>query len=93
MNHCSLEKYRLHTSYFIYFAFTFHFQNKVYDEIYCVLGDSDQPITIEDTTKLVYLEQVLKETLRLYPIVPLFTRELEDDVKISEYDRFSILSL
>lgn len=57
-------------------------QDKVYDEIYEVLGDSDQTITIEDTTKLVYLEQVLRETLRLFPVGPVLLRQLQDDVKI-----------
>ncbi|XP_022166735.1 cytochrome P450 4C1-like [Myzus persicae] len=57
-------------------------QDKVYDEIYEVFQDSDETITIEDTTKLVYLEQVLKETLRLFPVLPLVFRELQDDVKI-----------
>ncbi|XP_016658611.1 cytochrome P450 4C1 isoform X3 [Acyrthosiphon pisum] len=57
-------------------------QNKVYDEIYDVLGDGDQTITTEDTIKLVYLEQVLKETLRLFPVLPLVIRKLQDDVKI-----------
>lgn len=56
----------------------------MYDEIYEVLGDGDQTITIEDTYKLVYLEQVLKETLRLYPLVPSIFRKLDDNVKIGE---------
>lgn len=59
-------------------------QDKVYDEIYHVLGDTDQLITIEDTTKLVYLEQCIRETLRLYPIGPLLLRQLQDDIKICE---------
>ncbi|KAE9541566.1 hypothetical protein AGLY_003557 [Aphis glycines] len=54
-------------------------QDKVYDEIFEVLGDGDQTITIEDTTKLVYLEQCIRETLRLYPLVPVFLRQLDDD--------------
>lgn len=62
----------------------FTFQSKVYDEIYDVFGDGDQTITTEDTTKLVYLEQVLKETLRLFPVLPVVFRELQDDIKISE---------
>lgn len=57
-------------------------QSKVYDEIYDVFGDGDQTITTEDTTKLVYLEQVLKETLRLFPVLPVVFRELQDDIKI-----------
>jgi len=56
----------------------------VYDEIYEAVGDSDDLITIEEVNKLVYLEQVLKETLRLFPIGPLLLRQLQDDVKISE---------
>jgi len=48
------------------------------------MGDSDQTITIEDTTKLVYLEQVLRETLRLFPVGPVLLRQLQDDVKICE---------
>ncbi|KAF0760023.1 cytochrome P450 4C1-like [Aphis craccivora] len=61
-------------------------QDKVYDEIFEVLGDGDQTITIEDTVKLVYLEQCIRETLRLYPIGPLLLRQLQDDVKIFSGD-------
>ncbi|XP_050423131.1 cytochrome P450 4C1-like [Adelges cooleyi] len=58
-------------------------QDKVYDEIYEVLGDGDQPIAIEDTSKLVYLEQCINETLRLYPVAPLLFRHLTDDIEIT----------
>ncbi|XP_050423133.1 cytochrome P450 4C1-like [Adelges cooleyi] len=58
-------------------------QDKVYDEIYQVMGDSDQIITIEDTSKLVYLEQCIRETLRLYPVGPIILRQLQEDVKIT----------
>ncbi|XP_027840519.2 cytochrome P450 4C1-like [Aphis gossypii] len=57
-------------------------QDKVYDEICDVLGDGDQTITIVDSYKLVYLDQVLMETLRLFPVLPILLRELQDDVKI-----------
>ncbi|XP_025415552.1 cytochrome P450 4C1-like isoform X2 [Sipha flava] len=58
-------------------------QDKVYEEIYEVLGENDELITFEDTYKLKYLEKVLKETLRLYPTGPVFLRELQGDIKIS----------
>jgi cytochrome P450 family 4 len=54
------------------------------------MGDGDEKITIEDTNKLVYLEQVLKETLRLFPIAPMFLRKLQDEVKIGELLKNSI---
>lgn len=57
-------------------------QDKMYDEIYEIMGDGDETITIEDTNKLVYIEQVIKETLRLFPPVPLLLRHLQDDVKL-----------
>ncbi|XP_050545260.1 cytochrome P450 4C1-like isoform X3 [Daktulosphaira vitifoliae] len=60
-------------------------QDKVYNEIYQIMGESDRIITIEDTVKFVYLEQCIKETLRLYPVTPIIVRYLQDDVKISNY--------
>ncbi|VVC42646.1 Cytochrome P450, conserved site,Cytochrome P450,Cytochrome P450, E-class, group I [Cinara cedri] len=57
-------------------------QDKVYDEIYSVLGDGDEPITIDHTSKMVYLKQVIHESLRLFPTAPLVLRQLQDDVTI-----------
>ncbi|VVC45436.1 Hypothetical protein CINCED_3A017723 [Cinara cedri] len=57
-------------------------QERVYDEIHSVLGDGNETITIEHTTKLVYMKQVINETLRLFPIAPLMLRELQADVTI-----------
>lgn len=59
-------------------------QDEVYDEIYNVVGDSDRDLTPEDMASLAYLEQVIKETLRMYPTISVFTRQLVEDIKISE---------
>ncbi|CAI6354070.1 unnamed protein product [Macrosiphum euphorbiae] len=60
-------------------------QDEVYDEIYNVVGDSDRELTPEDTANFSYLEQVIKETLRMYPTISVFTRQLVEDVKVTNY--------
>jgi hypothetical protein len=43
------------------------------------LGDSDRDCTAEDLIELRYLEQCIKEALRIYPPVPFFTRKVRKD--------------
>lgn len=62
----------------------FLFQENVYREIIEILGnDENKSITIEDLDKMHLLERCIKETLRLYPIVPLITRSTTTDLKLS----------
>lgn len=50
----------------------------MHEEIKAVCGDA--PITQQEIDKLKYLQNVIKETMRLYPPVALFTRKsIEDD--------------
>lgn len=58
-----------------------------------VLGDSDRPVTYEDIGSLKYLEACIKETLRLYPSVPLIARQVVEDIKISELLKSTISDL
>lgn len=60
-------------------------QAKVQQEVDEVLGDSNKEVTFGDIGRFKYLEACFKETLRLYPSVPLFARQLVEDTKIREF--------
>uniref|UniRef100_A0A1A9W2A2 Cytochrome P450 n=1 Tax=Glossina brevipalpis TaxID=37001 RepID=A0A1A9W2A2_9MUSC len=58
-------------------------QQKAYEEVQRVLEKSEnEPIKMKDLQALKYLECVIKETLRLYPSVPLIGRTLNEEFKI-----------
>ena len=61
-------------------------QDKVFDEIKEVLGTDKNGATVNYRTlqELKYLELVLKESMRLYPPVPIIGRLLDEDVKIGK---------
>ncbi|KAJ8880483.1 hypothetical protein PR048_016953 [Dryococelus australis] len=61
-------------------------QEKVMREQEDIFGeDMDRPVTAEDLKQMVYLEQVINETMRLYPIIPFVARWVDEDVRISDY--------
>ncbi|XP_046636786.1 cytochrome P450 4c3-like [Daphnia pulicaria] len=60
-------------------------QKLVTDELDLIFGNSDRPVTAQDLTELKYLECCIKETLRLYPSLPLISRRLTEDVQAEGY--------
>ncbi|KAK4025942.1 hypothetical protein OUZ56_014974 [Daphnia magna] len=56
-------------------------QQLVVDELAEVFGDSDRPCTSNDFAQLKYLDCCIKETLRLYPGIPLMLRSIPEDIQ------------
>ncbi|KAJ8715366.1 hypothetical protein PYW07_009848 [Mythimna separata] len=59
-------------------------QEKIFSEMQEVLG-GDRDVDKMDLSRLQYLEAVVKESLRLFPIAPLIGRKIERDVKLKNY--------
>ncbi|XP_069363036.1 cytochrome P450 4C1-like isoform X2 [Maniola hyperantus] len=57
-------------------------QEEIWKELHAVFGDEDRDVTKQDLSQLVYLEAVLKESMRIYPIAPYVIRHLNCDVKL-----------
>ena len=61
-------------------------QELVVQELNEVFGNDDRTPSLSDLRRLTYLEQCIKETLRLYPSVPLMFRTLTEDTKLGTAD-------
>ncbi|CAJ0606757.1 unnamed protein product [Cylicocyclus nassatus] len=59
-----------------------HCLKKVQEELDEIFGDSDRSCTNDDLKMMKYTENCIKESLRLRPPVPFFTRKLENDIDI-----------
>lgn len=57
-------------------------QERCYEEIKSVLPDPSADLTSDHLLDLEYTEQCIKETLRLYPAVPMIGRCTEQSVKL-----------
>lgn len=55
----------------------------MYEELLDVCGNSDRISNVSDLSKLTYLEKCIKETLRIFPTVPMIARQTTEDVILS----------
>ncbi|KAI4466640.1 cytochrome p450 family 4 [Holotrichia oblita] len=60
-------------------------QERVYEEIQDTFRNHEGPVNAEILGKLKLLERCIKETLRLYPSVPIVARQLQKDIDIGGY--------
>ncbi|KAF7283836.1 hypothetical protein GWI33_022873 [Rhynchophorus ferrugineus] len=56
-------------------------QEKVHQEIIDLLG-TDKEIVLQDLNKLKYTEQVIFETLRIYPVLPFLGRQATSNIRL-----------
>ena len=62
-------------------------QAKCYEEIERHIGtDCSKPPSAEGIRELRHLEACIKESLRLYPSVPLMARKIGEDVRVGKYN-------
>lgn len=61
-------------------------QQKALEEQIAIFGtDKHQHPSYKDFNDMKYLDRFIKETLRLYPSVPIIGRLAEEDIDLSKY--------
>ncbi len=61
------------------------FKERVYEELMECFGDSERHCALEDLPNLKYLECCMKESIRLYPSVANFRRQISEEVQLGDY--------
>jgi len=68
--------------------FNFILQEKAYKELLEIYGTETPkfaPVKYEDLQHMHYLDCIIKETLRLFPVVPMIGRKLTEDLKMGSF--------
>lgn len=62
-----------------------HIQNKIFEELKGIMEDSEVELTHEDIGRMKYLEQCIKEALRMFPTVPIIGRYMDEDTVVGDF--------
>lgn len=57
-------------------------QEKLYNEVQNVINELGGEITENHLHQLTYLEMVIKETMRLFPVLPIHARVANEDIEL-----------
>lgn len=60
-------------------------QEKVFEEMNMIFDGTDRAATLADLNEMKYLERVIKESMRIFPPVPILGRILSEDVQLDQY--------
>ncbi|XP_037812912.1 probable cytochrome P450 313a4 [Lucilia sericata] len=61
-----------------------HYQERAYEEVASILPPNDNEITLELMEQLTYVDMIFKETMRLFPAIPLVFRKVtKEDLVLS----------
>lgn len=72
---------------FLVYALSQHpdVQQKVYEEqLQITNGDLKKPITYRNLHELKYLDRVIKESMRVYPTAPMFSRQITENIVFND---------
>lgn len=57
-------------------------QEQLFEEMLQIFPTCDSPVNVEDVHQMVYAERFIKETLRLFPVVPVASRFATEDTDL-----------
>lgn len=60
-------------------------QEKLFDELQQVFQSKDEEVTEEKIESCVYLDLVVKESMRVWPSIPFLARTLNEEVDFGTY--------
>lgn len=60
-----------------------NYQEQIYEEVRQIFPSNNSPVLANDIQKMTFTDRFIKETLRLFPVVPVVSRYAEEDVELS----------